>query len=507
MNTDLLNFILFPIFNIVILLCILGFGNLFNKIIKINKDNLDLKNLIFIQGLIFVGLISILINFFFPISDLITSMIIIVGLLLYSKNFFEVKTKKNEIFFILFILIFSFCYAFYAGVSDDYNYHFETIKNFKNKNLYEILHHRTISYNSHWLFLTSIFYVSFLKYSLFILTSLFFSIFIFDLLKLSLKITYKKQHYLSIISFFILIFFLGILNKYKDLGTDVPGVIVNIYILIIILNFFINKNFEIININFLFLLLLGYFAFIIKITNVLVFLFLIFLFMKLDNKKFNIGMIFIVSLFPLPWIYQNLIISGCLIWPISITCFANISAAVSETYLIESFAKGDISTSIEVKKFSWIKIWFLNHFYKLIETYFVYLLILSSPVIYFLYKKRKSNRKAITLNILKEIYLDFNYGYILIITCICNVIWFLYAPAYRFGIFYNLTLIIIIFFPLWVLILKKDFNFIINYSKTIFVLICIYFLFENINKIEWYNKRYYIWPPFVKEELLNRSKF
>ena len=65
MNTDLLNFILFPIFNIIILLCILGFGNLFNKISKINKDNLDLRNLIFIQGLIFVGLISILINFFF----------------------------------------------------------------------------------------------------------------------------------------------------------------------------------------------------------------------------------------------------------------------------------------------------------------------------------------------------------------------------------------------------------------------------------------------------------
>ena len=205
-------------------------------------------------------------------------------------NFLKIKRKKPELNFLFFVLIFSFIYCFYAGISDDFNYHYETIKNFKNKNLYEILHHRTISYNSHWLFLNSIFSLSYLNSTLFILTSLFFTISIYDFLKLSLVITKNKNYYLSILSFFILIFFLGVLNNYKDLGTDIPGVIISMYMLIIIFNYFYNKDFESINNDFLFLLLLGYFAFIIKITNVLIFLFLVFLFFRLSqkNKKYVI---------------------------------------------------------------------------------------------------------------------------------------------------------------------------------------------------------------------------
>ncbi len=502
MNINFFDLISFPVFSLLILLSILGFGHFFNKLIYLNKNSLGLKNLTFIQGLLFIGLIFIFINNFYPISNTVSIITIFVGVLFYLANFSQIVRKKNELFFILSILIFTFIYSFYAGVSDDFDYHYKTIQNFKNQNLHEILHHRTISYNSHWLFLTSIFSLSYLNSTLFILTALIFSISIYDLLNLSILVTKNKKHYLSILSFLILIFFLGVLNNYKDLGTDVPGVIISIYILIITINYFYNNDFESVNNDFLFLLLLGYFAFIIKISNILVFLFLIFLFFKLDHKKTNYWIVLLISLFPLPWIFQNFIISGCLIWPISTICFLNKELAINEAYLIESFAKGDISTTMDVSNFDWIKIWFLNHFNKILEIYLVYFLILIAPVIYFLFKK--NNRKEISFNFIKKNYLDLNFKYIFLIVLICNFIWFIYAPAYRFGIFYNLSFLLILVLPLWVLILRKNYNFIIKYSQIILVLISIYFIYENITRIDWYNERYNIWPPIENSELLKR---
>ena len=504
MNVNLIDLIFFPVLSLLILICILGYGTFFNKYIYINKDKIGLKNLIFIQGLIFIGLVFIFINFFSPISDTLTIMTILLGTLLYIINFLKIKKIKLELYFLLFVLMFSFIFCFYAGISDDFNYHYETIKNFKNKNLYEILHHRTISYNSHWLFLTSIFSLSYLNSTLFILTALFFTISIYDLLKLSFQIIKNKNYYLSILSFFILIFFLGVLNNYKDFGTDIPGVIISMYILIIIYNYFYNKDFESINDDFLFLLLLGYFAFIIKITNVLVLLFLVFLFFRLSQKKKKYWMILLISFYPLPWIFQNYIISGCLIWPISMVCFTNKELAINETYLIESFAKGDNTTTMNVNNFDWIKIWFVNHFYKLLETYLIYFLILITPIIYFLLKK--NNQMEITYNFFKKNYLDLNYKYFILILLVCNTIWFIYAPAYRFGIFYNLSLLITLVLPIWILILGNNYNFIIKYSKVVLLLIIFYFVYENINRIIWYNERYYVWPPIENGKMLERSK-
>ena len=60
----------------------------------------------------------------------------------------------------------------------------------------------------------------------------------------------------------------------------------------------------------------------------------------IDFKQINYKLLFslcIISLLlPLLWFFQNYIISGCLIWPIEITCFANNDLALNEYYLIES---------------------------------------------------------------------------------------------------------------------------------------------------------------------------
>ena len=67
------NLLLYPIFILIILISILGYGTIINKLIFNNRIELGLKNLIFIQGLIFIGILSILLNFVIPISNYFSS--------------------------------------------------------------------------------------------------------------------------------------------------------------------------------------------------------------------------------------------------------------------------------------------------------------------------------------------------------------------------------------------------------------------------------------------------
>jgi hypothetical protein len=54
--------------------------------------------------------------------------------------------------------------------------------------------------------------------------------------------------------------------------------------------------------------------------------------------------------------------------------------------------------------------------------------------------------------------------------------------------------------------LRKNYNFIIKYSKVILLLIIFYFVYENINRISWYNERYNVWPPIENGKILERIK-
>ena len=88
-----------------------------------------------------------------------------------------------------------------------------------------------------------------------------------------------------------------------------------------------------------------------------------------------------------------------------------------------------------------------------------------------------------------------------------NIIWFIFAPAYRFGIFYNLTLIIVILTPFWLELMRENFKSIKVYIRTILLLVLLYFILEYIFKIFWYEKRYSIWPPIINGKVIERINF
>ena len=196
-----LNQVIFPFLILTFLMSIIGYGSVINNTILKNQINLDLYNLIFIKGLICVGLICIFINFFFSISNVISFIIIFVGIIFFLFSFIKNKSKKSNILFLIFVSLLSFFFAFYSGINDDFGYHYQTIKNYKSLNLFEIKHDRMISYNSHWLFINSIFSISFLTSTIFILSSLFYSIAIYDFIKLINCSIKNKYNYLGVLSF------------------------------------------------------------------------------------------------------------------------------------------------------------------------------------------------------------------------------------------------------------------------------------------------------------------
>lgn len=508
MNLQLINQILYPVLCLAILTSILGYGHIIKKYNPLNEFY-NFKNLIFIQGLMFISFFTIVLNFISPITNFFSILFFLVGSLIYIFYFLKLPNKKKESNFLLIIILISFIISFFSGVSDDFIYHYETIKNFKNYNLFEISHHRRVSYNSHWLFLNSVLSIDYLTSTIFILTALFYAILVYDLYKFY-QINLKYKNYFSgLISFLILIFCLGVLNKYKDFGTDIPGTIISFYILIIIISFIFDKK-DIRNNNLIFFILpLISFAFIIKITNTLLIIFLLLLIIKLNFKKINFKHLFISCLIsvslPLLWFFQNYIISGCLIWPIEITCFANNDLALNEYYLIESFAKGDIQTSMNVNGYMWILTWLDNHSKKLLETYLVFTLIILFPLYYFLIKNNAIRKYIFNfyINSFKNSY----YIILILIIVLSNILWFLFAPAYRFGIFYNLSLIIFFILPLWLKFVLDNFIFALKVCKIIFLIAMIYFLAVNINKFSWYTERYDIWPPIRENELISRIKY
>ena len=504
MSILLINQITYPFFIIAILISILGYGNILNYFFGINNFFYKVKNLIFIQGLILISFFCLIINFFIPITNNLTILIILLGIIFYLISFFKMLSKQREIIFISLTIFITFILTFYAGVNDDYNYHYDTIKNFKSKNIFEIIHHNRISYNSHWLFLNSIFIIEYLTPTIFILSGLLYAITIHDSYHLFKKSLKKKFYYTGVISFFFLIFLLGVLNNFRDIGTDVPGVIISYYIIIIISYYIFDNKIEKVNYLLILILLLATFVFVIKITNSLIFLYILLFFYSSRISLSDFKYIILVFLIPLLWMFQNINISGCLIWPIELTCFQNSELAIKEIGVIEAFAKGNVNLNIKnISDISWINIWFQNHSVKILETYFAYFILMLAPLIYFFISQIK--QKKIFRNDFLSIIKNKEYKILFLLILISNLVWFFYSPAYRFGIFYNLTLIIFILLPFWIIILQNNFLFIYKYSKVLLFIIFTYFIFENITKVNWYLERYDIWPPIINNEIILRK--
>jgi hypothetical protein len=453
-------------------------------IISDKKNDFESQFYIYFVGVIFLSFISLLLNFFTPLTPVVNSILYLIIIFTFAIKATVILNKKKIVFllvssFITFLLIiYSTVYRPDAGL---YHLPYTSVIN-ENKIIFGLS-------NIHFRFghVSVLQYLSAINYNYFFLengisiplasiVSFFYLYFFYD----SWKVTAKKEisNSSNFFSLFVLIYIAFKISRYSEFGNDAVSHLSFFYLISCILKKKIKE------INFSKILLISVFAFINKPTLVFIFIAPITIFFlqnSFEKKKlFN-------SLFSLPtlllylWLIKNIIVSGCAIYPVKITCvknlpWTNIQQTINASIESDAWSKGwpdriDKNISMEEfsKNFNWLHAWGTKHLRYMLSIAIPYMAIL---VIITLYIKIKSK------DIIVKNKKDLNVRFILcLITSGAGTLSFFFLfPLYRYGYSYIVTLICLLF----IFLIKN--KLIVKKNNHIFKFICISCLVVIITK-------------------------
>ena len=487
------------IYSILIVILVVPFS-----LIIIKNDNTDFytysKSLIF--GIIIISSIALIINFFVALNLYVTSMFILASVILifkFPKKFINIKFLRFVIIqgFIIFILILeSNVYRPDAGL-----YHLPFIGIINTEKLIIGLY----NLHSRYAHISAIQYFSaasnnmiFKNNGIVFIQALIaagvISNFSGILLKNIKQNNYNYHHYF--ISF-VLIFIFYKMNRYSEYGNDAPAHFLYFFLISEILISIENKKKY-----FLDNLLISVFIIQNKIMllPVVIFNLIDFKLASILNyiKSFKFLILFIIFI---SWLIKNLLILGCLIYPVKITCpdqllWGNTNLTTKISVSGEAWAKGwsDLNDNERniiglekfIKGFNWINAWKLKHLKLINQIMFPYLLIITIIFTFYFHKSEKNLKK-----------INKNYFYLLLLSIFPIIIWFLKAPLFRYGystIITSLSLLFSLFLCSRVVSVKK-----IKYTSTFIFLIGFLIIFsKNILRISQNDNDYYNypWPKF-----------
>lgn len=414
-------------------------GNFFFK----NKSS-NIHQIIFV-GFIFISLISLILNFFLPLSKNINTLVIFIILLI---SIFRFKISIDEIKNILFISVFTFFLIIYDTVyrPDAYFYHlpYSQILN-ENKIILGLS-------NLHFRFghVSILQYISSINLTYFsgingLLTpvAIFWSNLLLYFAKDSLRALRNSDYSISkVFSLIIFLFICTRINRYGEFGNDAVGHLALFYVVSLFLNYEA-KNID----KFKELLLCSVFVFINKTFLAFIFIIPIYIFLYEKHKFFK-------TLFSLPtfllllWIFKNLLISGCIIYPLEKTCinkfkWTNIEDTRIKKIESEAWSKGwpdrvqkNITPKEFTKGFSWVQTWVKKNLNIFLKNFLILVLIILLVFIFTGHHEiNKKNKKKILI--------------LLIFSTLGSIYYFLKFPIYRYGYSYFVTFLI--FFGLFFL--------------------------------------------------------
>jgi len=407
---------------------------------------------IYFIGVILISSISLILNFFTPLTPLINSIFyasIIVAFLI-KKKF--ILNKKNISFLLISSLV-TFLLIIFSTINrpDAGLYHlpYTSVINeskiiFGLNNIHFRFGHISIlqylaAINNNYLFSENGITVPLAS-----VISFFYLYFFYDVWKV---LTKKEPPNLSnFFSLFIVIYIAFKIARYSEFGNDAVAHLSFFYLISCLLKSNIKE------INFNKILLISVFTFINKPTLGLVFIAPIVIFFFQNSFKLKI----FYSLFSLPalllylWLIKNIIVTGCAIYPIKITCIANlpwtnIQQAVNANIESDAWSKGwpdridnNISMQEFIKNFSWLYVWSKKHLKYILNIIIPYIIILLFVTLYIQIKFK---------NVIIKSKKDLNVGYFLcLITSGVGIFSFLFFfPLYRYGYSYIVTLISLLF--------------------------------------------------------------
>ena len=325
----------------------------------------------------------------------------------------------------------------------------------------------------------------------------------------------KNNNQKKIFIFILLSFVLFRVNRYSDFGNDAPANIIFFYLIIEAI-----KDTEI----FLKLkktIFASTFIFLNKVTLLLGFLIPIFFIFKnfTINKLINKISIFCLF-FLILYSGKNLLVSGCLIFPIEQTCIKKIfwydkdsqrsSNAINARLENEAWTKGWINQknnkknyNTYLKDFVWVKTWLHSEGKRIIKKLTPFIIFLSILLISLFIFERKNK----TIKISKS-KLSYEYYLCFIVSILGSLLWFLKFPLFRYGYGYLITLIsfILIFYIKNFKIFFND-ELIIKSLKYLIIFLILGISLKNINRINFGIKNStYIWPNIYNSNMGYKKK-
>ncbi len=486
-----MEFLKFLIIYALLTISILGYGLIFSK--KFTRYNNFQNSKISIGyvglfGIFFSIIISYLTNFFSPHNNLHNLLFIFIGIIFFSFYIKKINTKIISNFFIFSYLI-SLLAVFYFKSHDDFSYyHLSLINNITENKIEFGISHFEIAFNH----VSSLFYF----HSLFKtdLTGDYFyqvgqlSIVIFVNTILLENILKKKFSKYLDISFFLNIFLLIFINiffyRLAEHGTDRSAQILFFLCFILIIELIQKNKIE----KNIFELLIIIFTLIISIKSFYILYSVLFLVIYLKYFKLKEALK-IFSNFPVTYfglliiclvVISNVAASGCLLYPISFTCFESFfwgygkDKVVGAMQWYEIWSKAGATPNYRVdnfeeylKDFNWISNWIDKYFFNKFSDFLLGLLF-SIFVLFIGFWPKKINLKN---------FKKFLFVYIILILLLLE--WFLNHPALRYGGF--VLVFLIMTFPFAILFSNQKFIYKKKFLQIKLILLIIFVVFSGRN--------------------------
>jgi len=467
-------------------------------------------------GIIFLSFLAILINFFFSLNKYTNNLVFIFFFFyLFSAKIVNYKLIKastiSGIICSILIVLSS------INTPDGGLYHMPYISTLNENKIiiglsnihFRFAHISIIQYISA-IFKNSIFENN----GILIIPGLLVSNFIVFLLKKTFHFLNKEKDLFKLFFFILLsIFSLYSFANYTNYGNDVPG---HIYFFLSILYFLDSKNFN--KEDFSKICILCTYAFLNKVFLIISLLLPIIILIKYKKINYLKSIkIYFSSLFIIIWLIKNILISGCLIYPIKELCFTKIfwlneKEVIQENISGEAWAKGWSDQKEYIvdmysynKEFVWVNTWKKIHLKVILKKLlpFVFLILIIILLKFLIKKKYNQKIKVTTKENKKRIVI------ILLVSLLGLLTWFLRFPLYRYGVSYISAFIISVSIYIFYILSKNNLLFFNkNFYKKLIIFSFIFFLLINFKRIILnYNKEYneYPWPRIYSYSQTNNS--
>ena len=443
-------------------------------------------------GFLLIGFLALFINFFLPLSLLVNNFIFIIIIYFGYKNKFFDQNKKKLVESIFYVTLLAYIFFIYSNVNspDALLYHLPYSKMINEhkivigaSNLHSRFGHISIFQYISSFFVNNFFSTSGLLIPVSLLTSFFF-IFIYKKFAENFKNIETRMN--SYLTFLILIFSLYSFNRYSGWGNDAQVHIYYLLSVIYLLDYSKNKYslsiFKKISLICLFAFLIKPFYIISLIVPFLIYISLKKKIIILKSRFFTFSFLFIIL-----WFLKNILISGCLIYPLTATCNSNLSWFNSETKLEsqngEAWAKDwvnrldkNLNHEEYIKDLKWVSVWSKNHLLIVKEKLMPVIVFILFNILFLYFTKCLSNKKKQDNN---KFFL-----LLLLVNFLGVLIWFLKFPIYRYGSSYIFTFILFVFYFIFVKFINL--NRLIRFKYIFTLCICIFssaIIIKNFNRV------------------------